>query len=189
MSKKPIRFIDRREETILEVVPAANVVRIFLANDGTLKTGGFVTLGKMTEEQMDRVFRIENLHEYDLEWIDFGHCRLIDCVENWPHRYEIFQRLVGFRVQMHALPAEFRAINKNSVELAAKLKTYFVSWKAVYRLLMENTIAMAPLELPQYVLLWTFDWIPGVGQHAEYKKVRLIEGVLQSRQSIIDKRT
>ena len=41
-------------------------------------------------------------------------------------------------------------------------------------------LALAPLELPPYVLLWIVDWLPRYDLLSHHKKIHLIESVVQS---------
>jgi hypothetical protein len=41
----------------------------------------------------------------------------------------------------------------------------------------ELVLALAPLNLPSYVLLWILDWLPQFGPKPEIKKIRLIDGI------------
>jgi hypothetical protein len=38
-------------------------------------------------------------------------------------------------------------------------------------------LAMSPLELPHYVMLWIIDWLPNYHRLSHLKKIRLIESV------------
>lgn len=49
-------------------------------------------------------------------------------------------------------------------------------------------LAMAPLDLPAYVLLWIINWLPGMQNHTEYKKVNLIIDVVRSRRALLFQR-
>lgn len=92
-----------------------------------MMSGGLKLLASLSREQRDRVFRIEELHRYALEWSDFLPCSNIDKVENWSHRVEIFSRLSAFRIRTDALPTidEIRNDFKDAHRLAKRLKTYF----------------------------------------------------------------
>ena len=41
-------------------------------------------------------------------------------------------------------------------------------------------LALAPLELPPYVLLWIVDWLPRYDLLSHHKKIHLIESVVKS---------
>ena len=53
-----------------------------------------------------------------------------------------------------------------------------LNWKNVFTLrLLDICIAMSPLDLPVYILLWIVDWFEGWKiKFKEIDKVRLIEG-------------
>jgi hypothetical protein len=54
-------------------------------------------------------------------------------------------------------------------------------WTKVHAMIFDIVIALAPLNLSIYVLLWIIDWLPHLERaHAEVKKVRLIESVMNS---------
>ena len=40
------------------------------------------------------------------------------------------------------------------------------------------------IDLPQYIILWITDWIPGSSYLKEYQKIRIIEGVLRSMERL-----
>ena len=41
-------------------------------------------------------------------------------------------------------------------------------------------LALAPLDLPPYVLLWIVDWLPRYDLLSHHKKIHLIESVVKS---------
>ena len=41
-------------------------------------------------------------------------------------------------------------------------------------------LALAPLNLPPYVLLWIIDWLPRYDLLSHHKKIQLIESVVKS---------
>lgn len=53
-----------------------------------------------------------------------------------------------------------------------------VSWPIVHRMILNSCIAMSPLQLPPYVLLEIFDWLPLIEKHVSHvKKIHLIEKI------------
>jgi hypothetical protein len=76
-----------------------------------------------------------------------------------------------------------------------------VAWsKPLHSLLRDVSMALAPLALPIYVVLWIVDWLPLLARESvgamfavrdahvvgkpEYKKTRLIESVFTSRKKL-----
>jgi hypothetical protein len=56
-----------------------------------------------------------------------------------------------------------------------------LAWPSVQRLIIDIVVALAPLNLPGYVLLWIIDWLPHLARlHAELKKISLIVNVIGS---------
>ena len=56
------------------------------------------------------------------------------------------------------------------------------SWsKEVHRDYLHIAIALAPLNLPTYILLWLLDWLPEFALKPEIKKIRLLERIYESR--------
>jgi len=53
-------------------------------------------------------------------------------------------------------------------------------WRVIHALIVDIVVAMAPLNLPGYVLLWIIDWLPMMRAHTEYKKISLITRVIAS---------
>jgi hypothetical protein len=57
----------------------------------------------------------------------------------------------------------------------------------MHKVLHEIVIAVLPLDLPVYVLLWVLDWLKPMSHKPEMhllKKVRLIEGLRRSRADV-----
>ena len=62
------------------------------------------------------------------------------------------------------------------------LTTHMRRWtKHVHQQYLEIAIALAPLCLPAYVVLWTLDWLPQFTEKPEIKKIRLLERVFSDR--------
>lgn len=55
-----------------------------------------------------------------------------------------------------------------------------LQWKAVHKNILNICIAMAPLCLPSYVLLWIIDELPNYDRVSHFKKIRLIESIKRS---------
>jgi hypothetical protein len=56
-----------------------------------------------------------------------------------------------------------------------------LQWPKVHAMILDAVITLAPLQLPAYILLWIFDWLPWIERaHVELKKIRLIESVIGS---------
>lgn len=45
-------------------------------------------------------------------------------------------------------------------------------------------LALAPLDLPPYVLLWIMDWLPNYDRLSHHKKIELIESVVKSIRAV-----
>jgi hypothetical protein len=58
-------------------------------------------------------------------------------------------------------------------------------WRGTHPVLLNIAIAMAPLALPVYVIMWICDFLPDVASVPDVKKVRLIEGVQTSRRRLL----
>jgi hypothetical protein len=59
-------------------------------------------------------------------------------------------------------------------------------WKNVAPKLLDFAIALLPLDLPAYVVLEIFDWLPWMRRHVSHgKKIALIIGVRKSWQQIV----
>lgn len=52
-----------------------------------------------------------------------------------------------------------------------------IIWRDVQPLLLNFCLAMHSFELPTYMLLWIFDWLPGMHYVNEFKKESLIDNV------------
>lgn len=50
--------------------------------------------------------------------------------------------------------------------------------------ILDNCIAMAPLMLPAYVMLWIFDELPNYHRVSHIRKIRLIESIIRSTRKI-----
>jgi hypothetical protein len=60
------------------------------------------------------------------------------------------------------------------------------SWDAVGKVLINVTIALSPLDLPVYVLLWLTEFLPAVASKSEF--IIVIEGVIKSRRKVLAQR-
>ena len=66
-----------------------------------------------------------------------------------------------------------------------------LQWPVIHALILDIVIAMSPLNLPAYILLWIIDWFPYLERrHTEYRKVthiiRIIESIRRVWQRRID---
>jgi len=52
-----------------------------------------------------------------------------------------------------------------------------ISWKSVFPRALSIVLALAPLRLPPYVVLWILQWIPVFGTQRELRLLRLVENV------------
>jgi hypothetical protein len=50
-------------------------------------------------------------------------------------------------------------------------------WREVHKFIVGACLALAPIDLPAYVLLWMFDYLPGYAHLEQFRKIRLIEAV------------
>ena len=63
------------------------------------------------------------------------------------------------------------------------------SWsRKAQREYLDIVIALAPLNLPAYILLWSLDWLPQFTSKPELAKIRLLECVYESRRRIVAQR-
>lgn len=59
-------------------------------------------------------------------------------------------------------------------------------WQVVHKVILETVVAMAPLALPAYVLLWIIDWLPDYDKvHGALKKVSLIQSIIESTRRVL----
>ena len=58
-------------------------------------------------------------------------------------------------------------------------------WRAVHYVVLEVTLALAPSELPSYVVLWVLEWLPALRHHVHIQVFRLIESILASRSRVL----
>ena len=71
------------------------------------------------------------------------------------------------------------AIRKNHTAIVTCIRT---TWsKTAHQNLLSISLALAPLQLPAYVILWIIDWLPEYSQKPEIRKIRLIQGVTERR--------
>jgi hypothetical protein len=72
---------------------------------------------------------------------------------------------------------------------AALQRNRTVMWqKSLHDTLLEFCLALGPLQLPPYVLLEIFDWLPLMAHVRHYPKIKLVEGVHHSRRRACAKR-
>lgn len=79
----------------------------------------------------------------------------------------------------HSMPILQAALQRNRT----------VMWqKSLHDTLLEFCLALGPLQLPPYVLLEIFDWLPLMAHVRHYPKIKLVEGVHHSRRRACAKR-
>ena len=63
-----------------------------------------------------------------------------------------------------------------------------IGWYERRQTLMETVLALMPLELPPYVVLWTLDWLSDYVHCEHIRKIHLIEKLIASRRSVMTRR-
>lgn len=110
-------------------------------------------------------------------------------LERWPKPDELLRNVTNLSflprlLPFQSFPAENAYVNTFGMQGAflKRLHTFFVqkTWRYLHGELLDKCVALAPFELPLYVLLWTFDWLPNVAVVEERKKVALLTFVLHS---------
>jgi hypothetical protein len=77
----------------------------------------------------------------------------------------------------HETPLQY-AIRKDHTAIVTCIRA---TWsKTAHQNLVGICLALAPLCLPAYVVLWIIDWLPEYARKPEIKKIRLIQGVTES---------
>ena len=59
-----------------------------------------------------------------------------------------------------------------------------IRWKTVHGQVVDFCLAIMPLNLPPYVMLEIFDWLPLMEHVRHYNKIRLIESCIRSYRKI-----
>jgi hypothetical protein len=73
----------------------------------------------------------------------------------------------------------------NNYEMYGVLKDHFRDWtRRAHDLLRDSALALAPLALPPYVLMWILDWLPEFSRRSELKKITLLQNIYASRKRI-----
>jgi hypothetical protein len=67
-------------------------------------------------------------------------------------------------------------------------KIVYEQWQNMHAEIVDIVIALGPVKLPAYVVLWTVDWLPGMMSHNELRKITLIANVIKSRANVLAKR-
>jgi len=62
------------------------------------------------------------------------------------------------------------------------------TWALVYPYYLETVMALLPLDLPAYVVLWMLDWFDKFRVAPEIRKVQFVEALRQSRRAILARR-
>ena len=63
-----------------------------------------------------------------------------------------------------------------------------IGWYERRQALTETVLALTPLELPPYVVLWILDWLPDYVHCEHIRKINLIEKLIASRRSVMARR-
>ena len=62
------------------------------------------------------------------------------------------------------------------------------TWALAYPYYLETVMALLPLDLPAYVVLWMLDWFDKFRVAPEIRKVQFVEALRQSRRAILARR-
>lgn len=87
------------------------------------------------------------------------------------------------------------ALSKSSAMIDARFgqllaRNRSLVWQqSLHQKVLEYCLAMASLQLPPYVLLWIFEWLPLMHLVSHHKVIRLIETVVKSIVRVDDKRS
>lgn len=83
----------------------------------------------------------------------------------------------------------FNMPRDNAFRNSIRERNRSLQWRLVQPKILDICVAMAPLQLPPYVLLWIIDWLPfyeaAVSHH---KKIALIENINNSCVRIYERR-
>ena len=61
-------------------------------------------------------------------------------------------------------------------------------WYRIRQTLIDQVLALFPLELPSYVMLWILDWLPDYVHCEHHRKIHLIEKMVGSRRDVMKRR-
>jgi hypothetical protein len=191
-------FINLRRETICEIdCPLTCVsLEIYCLNgqicvwrrvdDLEFFTGAIATL---SEAQRKAVWRIEGLgalkylREFHLSGSLF---KSIDAIQFFPGFDTALARVSKLSIVPRARPLELLDVAPS--DLAREWRSYLNrrrKWILVHGIVRDHCMALMPLDLPAYVLLWLCDWLPNVAVVTEIKKIRLIENLIASRRRVL----
>ena len=68
-----------------------------------------------------------------------------------------------------------------SLLIIVALRSQLLTWPLVHAQILDIVIALAPLDLPCYELLFVVDWLPHWERaHRQYRKVKLIASIVKS---------
>lgn len=62
------------------------------------------------------------------------------------------------------------------------------TWQLAYPYYLETVMALLPINLPAYVVLWILDWLDKFRVAPEIRKVQFVEALRQSRRAILARR-
>ena len=135
--------------------------------------------------------------------IDTSHMSNVVPVVHWPRWHETMRNLKSLWLERELLP---RTMYKNLFHpplsnVSTRRPAYWdKEWVAddsppmlaqlrmhcwLKRGLLETCIALAPLALPSYILLWICDYLPSVAEISELKKIKRIEGIVATRRRLL----
>jgi len=71
-------------------------------------------------------------------------------------------------------------------EFVGMFNAYFSHWtRRAHDRLRDAALALAPLDLPDYVLMWILDWLPEFTERSELRKIGLLRSVRASRTRVL----
>jgi hypothetical protein len=71
------------------------------------------------------------------------------------------------------------------------LRNRRLDWNVIHSHILGLFLALAGKQLPVYIMLWIMDWLDPMAinaEHFHFKKVRLLEGLVESHRRVINKR-
>jgi hypothetical protein len=128
-----------------------------------------------------------------IRFVDFGLNPISDnayswCMNIWQRNYTV----CSLKIHHPGVWGVIRGYTSTVLTLENYIeRNRSLLWHNVHSQLVEFYLALAPLGLPTYIMLWIFDWLSPMTiapEHNHVRKIRLLEGLVVSRRKMLSMR-
>jgi hypothetical protein len=142
---------------------------------------------QFTKEDLFAISNVVKSHNKFIRNVDFSHNNFsqqdeAELVANWKDNYSVVKLYFFLPKQ----PGTRVGLGRPICERNEPLR-----WRNMRPIIIDLFIALAPLDLPLYTMLWIFDWLEPMSvspDHRHYAKVYLLEKLINSRRTVLAQR-